>query len=74
MLRRLANEAVRSDPRALKLLLSLMDRYAEAPEVGPHLEEMLAEDREILMRFLHPAGSAAERNRKGKNRGRRNGR
>jgi hypothetical protein len=59
MLRRLANEAVRSDPRALKLMLSLMDRYADAPEVGPHLEEMLAEDREILTRFLRrPAGSA----------------
>jgi hypothetical protein len=50
MLRRLANEAVRTDPRALKLMLSLMDRYAEAPEVGPQLEEMLAEDREILER------------------------
>jgi hypothetical protein len=75
MLRRLANEAVRTDPRALKLMLSLMDRYAEAPEVAPQLEEMLAEDREILMRFLQkPAGSAAKRDRKGKNRDRRNGR
>lgn len=75
MLRRLANEAVRSDPRALKLILSLMDRYAEAPEVGPHLEEMLAEDREILMRFLQqPAHSAAERDRKRENTDRRNGR
>ena len=74
MLRRLANEAVRSDPRALKLMLSLMDRYTEAPEVGPQLEEMLAEDREILMRFLHqPAGSAAQRDRKSKNTDRRNG-
>jgi hypothetical protein len=75
VLRRLANEAVRTDPRALKLMLSLMDRYAEAPEVGPQLEEMLAEDREILMRFLQePAGSAAERDQNGKNRDRRNGR
>ena len=72
MLRRLANEAVRSDPRALKLMLSIMDRYAEAPEVGPHLEEMLAEDREILMRFLQQP--AAGRDRKGKNTDRRNGR
>jgi hypothetical protein len=56
-------------------MLSLMDRYAEAPEVGPQLEEMLAEDREILMRFLQePAGSAAERDQKGKNTDRRNGR
>jgi hypothetical protein len=54
MLRRLANDAMRSDPRAMKLLLFLIDRYAESPEVGPHLEEMLAEDREILMHFLQP--------------------
>jgi hypothetical protein len=75
MLSRLANEAVRTDPRALKLMLSLMDRYAEAPEVGPQLEEMLAEDRDILMRFLHePAGSVAERDQKRKNGDRRNGR
>jgi hypothetical protein len=31
MLRRLANEAAR-DPRALKLMLSLMERYTGAPE------------------------------------------
>jgi hypothetical protein len=75
MLRRLANEAVRTDPRALKLMLSLMERYAEAPEVGPHLEEMLAEDREILMRFLQqPGRSAAKRDGKGKNKDGRNGR
>jgi hypothetical protein len=74
MLRRLANEALRSDPRAFKLMLSLVERYAEAPEVGPHLEEMLAEDREILTRFLQrPARSGAERDRKGGNMDRRNG-
>jgi hypothetical protein len=60
MLRRLANDAMRSDPRAMKLLLFLIDRYAETPEVGPHLEEMLAEDRDILMHFLQrPAGGGA---------------
>ena len=32
MLRRLVNDAMRSDPSALKLLLSLIDRYAESPE------------------------------------------
>jgi hypothetical protein len=64
MLRRLANDAMRSDPRAMKLLLFLIDRYAESPEVGPHLEEMLAEDREILMHFLQrPAGGAAGQDR-----------
>jgi hypothetical protein len=75
MLRRLANEAMRSDPRALKLLLFLIDRYGETPEVGPHLEDMLAEDREILMHFLQqPAGTGAERGEKGENTERRDGR
>ena len=32
MLRRLVNDAMRSDPRALKLLLPLIDRYSEPPE------------------------------------------
>ena len=32
MLRRLANDAMRSDAKAMKLLLSLVDRYAESPE------------------------------------------
>jgi hypothetical protein len=74
MLRRLANDAMRSDPRAMKLLLFLIDRYAESPEAGPHLEEMLAEDREILMHFLQqPAGTAAERGKKSENTERRDG-
>jgi Family of unknown function (DUF5681) len=75
MLRRLANDAMRSDPRAMKLLLFLIDRYGEAPEVGPHLEEMLAEDREILMHFLQqPAAPAAERDKTDENTVRRDGR
>jgi hypothetical protein len=57
MLRRLANDAMRNDPRALKLLLSLVDRYAESPEAKLHLEEVLAEDQAILAQFLQePAG------------------
>ena len=32
MLRRLANDAMRSDPNAIKLLLSLIDRYSDSPE------------------------------------------
>jgi hypothetical protein len=31
MLRRLANDAMRSEPAALKLMLSLYDRYQESP-------------------------------------------
>src|SRR5580692_11879287 len=32
MLRRLANDAMRSEPSALKLMLSLVDRYGDSPE------------------------------------------
>jgi Family of unknown function (DUF5681) len=52
ILRRLANDAMRSEPRALKLLLALYDRYGESPETDLHLGEILAEDREILAQFL----------------------
>ena len=52
MLRRLANDAMRTDLRALKLMLSLFDRYGDSPEAVLHLDEMLAEDRAILAEFL----------------------
>jgi hypothetical protein len=55
VLRRLANDAMRSDAKALRLLLSLIERYAESPEAEHHLEDVLAEDREILTRFLRQA-------------------
>lgn len=50
--RRLAAAAMRSDPRAIKLLLSLVDRYAASPETALQLEEVLAEDRAILAQYL----------------------
>jgi hypothetical protein len=40
------------DPRALKFLFPLIERYLESPEGGQHLEEMLAEDQAILATFL----------------------
>ena len=61
MLRRLANDAMRSDPKAMKLLLSLIDRYGEATETTLPLSEMLAEDRDILAQYLpRLRGSAAD--------------
>src|SRR5262249_47599925 len=42
MLRRLANDAMRNDAGALKLVLSLVDRYAEPSEAEVHIDEMLA--------------------------------
>jgi hypothetical protein len=56
MLRRLANDAMRSDAGAIKLLLSLIDRYAESTETTLHLGEMLAEDRDILAQYLPSSG------------------
>jgi hypothetical protein len=52
MFRRLANDAMRSDKGAIKFLLSLVDRYSESPEAKIELNEMLAEDEEILARYL----------------------
>ena len=57
MLRRLANDAMRSDQRAIKLLLSLVDRYAESPETALQLCEMLAEDEAILAQYLREPDS-----------------
>jgi hypothetical protein len=52
MLRRLANDAMRSDPRAMKLLLSLVDRYGDSLEASLHFGDVLAEDRAILAQYL----------------------
>jgi len=52
MLRRLANDAMRSEPAALKLMLSLFDRYGESPEAGIRFDEILAEDKAILANFF----------------------
>jgi hypothetical protein len=61
MLRRLANDAMRSDPRAIKLLLALIDRFSDSPETTLRLDEVLAEDREILAQYLQePAGLGPE--------------
>jgi len=52
IIRRLANDAMRSDPRAIKLLLSLVDRYSESSETKVKLGEILAEDATILAEYL----------------------
>lgn len=52
MLRRLANEAMRSDPRALRLILPMIERYADATEAEPGTDELMAEDEIILARHL----------------------
>jgi hypothetical protein len=52
MLRRLTNDALRGDASAMKLLLSLVDRYSDSQETTLKLADMLAEDREILAQYL----------------------
>src|SRR5665213_1054685 len=52
IIRRLANDAMRSDPRAIKLLLSLVDRSSESSETKVKLGEILAEDATILAEYL----------------------
>jgi Family of unknown function (DUF5681) len=56
--RRLANDAMRSDPNAIKLLLSLVDRYADTSESQPQLDDLLAEDRIILTQYLQEAAAS----------------
>jgi Family of unknown function (DUF5681) len=57
MLRRLANDAMRNDPRALKFLLSLVDRNVEAPEAELSRDEVLAEDQRIIAEYLSASAS-----------------
>jgi hypothetical protein len=52
IIRRLANDAMRSDQPAIKLLLSLVDRYGESPQTTLQLRAMLDEDQEILAQYL----------------------
>jgi hypothetical protein len=61
MLRRLVNDAIRSDVKAMKLLLSLVDRYAESPEAELRLDELLVEDQTILAKFLSEHDRVAPR-------------
>jgi len=59
MVHRLVNDALRSDPRAIKLLLSLMDRYESSPVTKLQLGELLAEDQAILSQYL-PGSAGAD--------------
>lgn len=52
VLLRAASEAARGDAPALRLLLSLTERYGEAPSAGADRETTTAEDLAILKRYL----------------------
>jgi hypothetical protein len=51
ILRRLANDAMRSDSRALKLLLELNDRYGQPIDGGGPSEELSSDDLKILAAY-----------------------
>jgi hypothetical protein len=66
MLRRLANDAMRSEPAAVKLMLSLVDRYGQSPEAAIHIDEILAEDKAILVNYLKQPANGSGPSRKSK--------
>jgi Family of unknown function (DUF5681) len=49
--RRLANEAMRSDPKAVKLLLAVVDRYGGSPESTVRFADLQSEDLAILAQY-----------------------
>jgi Family of unknown function (DUF5681) len=52
IIRRLVNDAAKMDPRALKTLLSLMDRYAGSSETAIDMKLLTAEDEAILAGYM----------------------
>jgi hypothetical protein len=48
MIRGLVNDAARRDPRALKLLFAVMDRYGDGREREIDLTDLLPDDRDII--------------------------
>jgi hypothetical protein len=58
MLRQLANDAMRGDQRALKLLMEFLHRYGAAVEGTVRSEEITSEDLEILSDYLRKTGSS----------------
>lgn len=66
---RLGQDAMRGDHKAIKLFLSLLDRYGASPEARLQIQDLLAEDRQILDEYLNrsgtpPAATTAEQNKK----------
>ena len=55
MLLRIANDAMRGDPHALKLSLYVDDRYGHQAEGSDRSEEMTSEDLEILADYFQRA-------------------
>jgi hypothetical protein len=63
MMHWLRSAALRGDKAALKMLLPLLERYAEPAEGVARLEDLLAEDLEILARYARTDEHAPETRR-----------
>src|SRR5271166_698640 len=55
---RLRNDALRGDAKAIKLSIELLRRHSETNESTVQLDELLAEDRQILAQYLPDPGHA----------------
>ena len=60
MLRRLANDGMRGDKKAIQFLLTLVDRYGDAAQAMPQLHELLDEDAAIIARYLPESSRIAD--------------
>jgi hypothetical protein len=52
VIRQLVNDAMRSDPRAIRLLMLLAERYIGPADVSNDADELPAEDQAILKAFV----------------------
>jgi hypothetical protein len=58
MLRQLANDAMRGDQRAFRLLMDFLHRYGAEAEGAVRSEEITSEDLEILSDYVRRTGSS----------------
>ena len=58
MMRRLRNDALRGDPKAIRLSIELIRRRSDTHESAVPLKGMLAEDQEILAKYFPKTGPA----------------
>lgn len=58
ILQRLTADAARGDQRAVKTLFSLVNQYGQSSETKRDLDDILAEDRDILAQYMTGTPSA----------------
>jgi hypothetical protein len=66
IVRGIVNDAARRDPKAIRLLLTLLQRHSPAAGASTGLESLLAEDQAILVDFVarhSPTANSPDTNR-----------